>query len=48
MEVVDFMGNGGFTANSAAAVYDELEISIERCRRNTNKAPNELARRSDL
>jgi ribonuclease HI len=41
MEVVEIMKNGGFTANSAAAIYDELnivwgdfqEISIEHLSR---------------
>ena len=54
MEVVEIMGDGGFTANSAAAIYDECitiwlgfqKISIEHCRRETNQVAHELAKKS--
>jgi hypothetical protein len=54
MEVVDIMGDGGFTANSAVAIYDECntiwlgfqEISIEHCERETNQVAHELAKRA--
>jgi len=44
MEVVEITRNGGFTANSAAAIYDECnivwdgfqEISIEHSSREAN------------
>jgi ribonuclease HI len=54
MEVVDIMGDGGFTTNSAAAIYDECttiwlgfqEISIEHCERETNQVTHELVKRA--
>jgi ribonuclease HI len=54
MEVVEIMRAGGFTANSAAAIYDECdtvwggfqEISIEHVRREDNQVAHELARRA--
>jgi ribonuclease HI len=53
MEVVETMANGGFSANSAAAVYDECNIvwsglqmiSIEHCSGEANKTAHKLARR---
>jgi len=56
MEVVEIMGNGGFTANSAAATYDECniawsgfeEISIEHLSREANQVAHELARQAML
>jgi len=52
MDIVEIMRNGGFTANSAAAIYDEShtvwcgfqEISIEHCNRDANQVAHELAR----
>jgi ribonuclease HI len=46
MEVVETMKDGGFTTNSAAAVYDECniiwsgfqDITIEHCNREANQA----------
>jgi len=54
MEVVEIMGDGGFTANSAAAIYDECitiwlgfqKISIEHCRRETNQVVYESAKQA--
>ena len=54
MEVVETMKEGGFSANSAAAIYDECiiiwsgfqEISIEHCSRDANRVAHELARRA--
>jgi len=54
MEVVQIMKNEGFTANSAAAVYDECitvwngfqEISIEHLCREANQVAHELARQA--
>ena len=37
--------NGGFTANSAAALYDECNITMEHCNREANQAAHNLARR---
>jgi ribonuclease HI len=56
MEVVEIMGNGGFTANLAAAIYDECnivwsgfeEISIEHLSREANQVAHELARQAML
>ena len=56
MEVVEIMNNGGFTANSAAAIYDELnivwggfqEILIEHLSREANQVAHELARQALL
>ena len=56
MEVVEIMGNGGFMANSAAAIYDERsiawsgfeEISIEHLSREANQVAHELARQAML
>jgi hypothetical protein len=53
-EVVDITGDGEFTANSTAAIYDDCntiwlgfrEISIELCGRETNQVAHELAKRS--
>lgn len=52
MEVIDIMGDGGFTANLAAAMCDECntiwlgfqEISIEHCRKEANQVAHELAK----
>lgn len=54
MEVVEIMNDGGFTANSAAAIYDECttiqlgfqEISIEHLSRDANQVAHGLARRA--
>ena len=54
MEVVEIMKEGGFSANLAAAIYDECitlwswfqEISIEHCSRDSNGVAHELARRA--
>jgi ribonuclease HI len=54
MEVVEIMRNGGFTANLAAAIYDECnivwgrfqEISIEHSSREANQVARELARQA--
>jgi ribonuclease HI len=54
MEVVETMENTGFTANSAAAIYDECnivwngfqEISIEHLSREANQVAHELARQA--
>jgi len=54
MEVVEVMKNGGFTASSAAAIYDECitvwggfqEISIEHLNREANQVAHELARQA--
>jgi acyl-CoA synthetase (AMP-forming)/AMP-acid ligase II len=54
MEVVETMENAGFTANSAAAIYDECnivwngfqEISIEHLSRKANQVAHELARQA--
>jgi len=56
MEVVEIMGNGGFMANSPAAIYDECniawsgfeEISIEHLSREANQVAHELARQAML
>ena len=56
MEVVEIMGNGGFMANSAVAIYDECniawsgfeEISIEHLSREANQVAHELARQAML
>ena len=48
------MGDGRFTANLAAAIYDECitiwlgfqKISIEHCRRETNQVAHELAKKA--
>ena len=52
MKVVEIISNGGFTANSAAAIYDECniiwsgfeEISFEHLSREANQVAHELAR----
>ena len=52
MEVVQAMKDGGFTANSATALYDECniiwsrfqDIMIEHCNREANQAAHNLAR----
>jgi ribonuclease HI len=54
VEVVDTMKDGGFTANSAAALHDECNIiwsefqniMIEHCNREANQAAHNLARRA--
>lgn len=54
MEVVEIMENEGFTANSAAAIYDECNIvwsgfqetSIEHLSREANQVAHELARQA--
>jgi ribonuclease HI len=54
LEVVETMKDGGFSANSAAAIYDECitiwsgfqEISIQHCSRDANCVAHELARRA--
>ena len=54
MEVVQIMSDSGFTANSAAPIYDECnlvwsgfqEISIEHCHREANQAAHLLASRA--
>jgi ribonuclease HI len=54
MEVVEIMMNDGFTANSAAAVYDECkivwggfqEVAIEHTSREANQVAHELARQA--
>jgi len=55
MEVVEVMKNGGFTGNSAAAIYDECvtvwgggfqEISIQHLNREANQVAHELARQA--
>ena len=54
MEVVEIMKEGGCSANSAAAIYDECitlwcwfqEISIEHCCRDSNGVAHELAKRA--
>ena len=54
MEVVEIMKEGGFSANLAAAIYDECitlwswfqKISIEHCSRDSNGVAHELARRA--
>jgi len=48
------MKEGGFSANSAAAIYDDCniiwsgfqDISIEHCSREANKVAHNLARRA--
>jgi hypothetical protein len=53
MEVIQTMKEGGFIANSAAALYDECniiwsgfqDITIEHCNREANQAAHNLARR---
>jgi ribonuclease HI len=54
IEEVEIMRDGGFTANSAAAIYDECtaiwiglqEISIEHLGRDANQVAHELARQA--
>jgi ribonuclease HI len=54
MEIVQTMKDGGFTANSAAALYDKCniiccgfqDITIEHCNREANQAAHSLARRA--
>jgi hypothetical protein len=54
MEVVEIMMNDGFTANSAAAVYDECKIvwggfqdvAIKHTSREANQVVHELARQA--
>ena len=54
LEVVQTMENGGFIANSAAAIYDECsivwngfqEISIEHLSREANNVAHALARQA--
>jgi hypothetical protein len=54
MEVVQIMKDGGFSANSAAAIYDECniiwsdfqDISMEHCSRAANQVAHNLARRA--
>ena len=54
MEVVETMRNGGFLANSTAAVYDDCsiiwsgfeDITIEHCDRESNQAAHVLARQA--
>jgi hypothetical protein len=54
MEVVQTMENGGFSANSAATLYDECniiwsgfqDISIEHCSREINQVTHDLAKRA--
>ena len=54
MEVIEIMSNGGFTANSAAAIYDECnivwsgfqKISIEHVSRDANQVAHALARQA--
>ena len=54
MEVVETTKEGGFSANSAAAIYDECstiwsgfqDISIEHCSRDANCVAHELARQA--
>jgi ribonuclease HI len=51
-QVVETMKNGGFSATSSAAIYDDCNIlwsgfgkvSIEFCNRETNQVAHELAR----
>ena len=53
-EVVDIMSNEGFTANSGAAIYDEImivwkgfdQISMEHLHSEANQVAHELARRA--
>lgn len=53
MEVVQTMKDGGFSATSAAALYDECniiwsrfqDISIEHCSREVNQLAHNLAKR---
>jgi hypothetical protein len=52
MQLVDTMTNGGFSATSSAAIYDDCNIlwsgfdnvSIEFCNREANRVEHELAR----
>jgi ATP:corrinoid adenosyltransferase len=54
MEVVQIMKDGGVSANSAAAIYDDCniiwsgfhDISIEHCSREANQVTHNLARRA--
>lgn len=54
MEVVQIMTDGGFTANSAAAIYEDCnilwsgfaDITIEHCSREANQVAHNLARRA--
>ena len=54
MEVVQIMTEGGFSGNSAAAIYDDWntiwsgfqDISIEHCSREANQVAHNLARRA--
>ena len=54
MEVVQTMENGGFSATSAATLYDESkiiwngfqDISIEHCSREVNQVAHNLAKRA--
>jgi ribonuclease HI len=54
MEVVQIMKDGGFSANSTAAIYDDCniiwsgfqDISIEHCSREANQVAHNLARRA--
>ena len=54
MEVVQIMQEGGFSANSAAPIYNECnilwsgfqEISIEHCNREANQVAHSLAQRA--
>jgi ribonuclease HI len=52
VQVVETMKNGGFSATSSAAIYDDCSIlwsdfgivSIEHCNREANQVAHELAR----
>jgi len=54
MEMVYIMKDGGFSANSAAAIYDDYniiwsgvqDISIEHCRKEANQVAHNLAKRA--
>jgi hypothetical protein len=54
IEVVQIMKDGGVSANSAVAIYDDCniiwsgfhDISIEHCRREANQVAHNLARRA--
>lgn len=56
MEVVQIMQDRGFSANSAAPIYDECnimwsgfqEISIEHCSREANQVAHSLAQRARM
>jgi len=53
MMVVETMKEGGFSATSAAPIYDDcynmwrdfVDVSIEHCHRDANRVAHEIARR---